>query len=186
MESKDRLKPVSEFKVTRRNLPHFELPGSIYFITFNTADRFILSNSAKDIMFSAFHFHNWKKYKLHSCVVMDEHAHCILQPIEILNSAQARRPVPPEWPVHPEKVTRLTEYYSLSQITHSIKSYSANRIQKLLNIKGNVWQDENYDRIIRDENEYLGKTNYILNNPLKPGFVEKTEDYRWLFYQGME
>ena len=179
MESKDRLKPVSEFKVTRRNLPHFELPGSIYFITFNTADRFILSNSAKDIMFSAFHFHNGKKYKLHSCVVMDDHAHCVLQKIEILNSAQARRPVPLEMPVTPE-------YYSLPQITHGIKSYSANRIQKLLNIKGSTWQDENYDRIIRDENEYWEKMNYIVNNPLKPGLVGKPEDYKWLFYKGME
>ena len=78
------------------------------------------------------------------------------------------------------------EYYSLSQITHSIKSYSANRIQKLLNIKSNIWQDENYDRIIRDEHEYLEKMNYIINNPLKPGLVGKLEDYKWLFYKGME
>ena len=173
MESKDRLKPVSRFKVSRRNLPHFEIPGSVYFITFSTIDRLTLSDSAKDIVLSSFHFHNGKKYVLYACVVMDDHAHCILQPMEIINKTQARRPVPPE-------------YYSLSQITHSIKSYSANRIQKLLNIKGNIWQDENYDRIIRDENKYLGKMYYIVNNPLKPGLVEKPEDYRWLFLHGME
>jgi REP element-mobilizing transposase RayT len=78
------------------------------------------------------------------------------------------------------------EYYSLSQITHSIKSYSANRIQKLLNIKGSIWQDENYDRIVRNENEYVEKVNYIVNNPLKAGLVGKPKDYRWLFYLWME
>ena len=186
MQSKDRLRPVSQFKVSRRNLPHFELPGSVYFLTFNTANRFILSDSAKDLVLSSFQFQDSKKYVLHGCVVMDDHVHCILKPMEIMIKEQARRPVPQERPVHPEKITRLPEYYSLPQITHSIKSYSANRIQKLLNIKGSIWQDENYDRIIRDENEYLEKMKYIINNPLKPGLVGKSEDYKWLFYKGME
>jgi REP element-mobilizing transposase RayT len=186
MESKDRLKPVFQFKVTRRNLPHFELPGSVYFLTFSTTKRFILSDSAKDVVLSSFHFHNGKKYVLYACIVMDDHVHCILQPMEIINNTQARRPVLQERSVHPEKITRLPEYYSLSQITHSIKSYSANRIQKLLNIKGCIWQDENYDRIIRNENEYVEKMNYIVNNPLKPGLVGKPEEYKWLFLRGME
>jgi len=158
MQSKDRLKPVSQFRVSRRNLPHFELPGSVYFLTFNTANRFILSDSAKDLVLSSFQFQDSKKYALYACVVMDDHAHCILQPMEIMIKEQARRPVPLR-PV-PLEMPVTPEYYSLSQITHSIKSYSANRIQKLLNIKGSIWQDENYDRIIRDENEYLEKMNY--------------------------
>jgi REP element-mobilizing transposase RayT len=91
--------------------------------------------------------------------------------MEIMNKAQTRRPVQP------------VEYHSLAQITHSIKSYSANRIQRLLNRKGSIWQDESYDRILRDEKEYLEKMNYIMNNPLKAGLVEKPEDYRWLFFR---
>jgi REP element-mobilizing transposase RayT len=177
MESDSRLKPITEFRVSRRNLPHFESPGSVYFITFSTADRFILSDSAKDIVLSSFHFHDGKKYILHACVIMDDHVHCILQPMEIMNKAQARNPVHPGTPAQP------VEYYSLSQITHSIKSYSANRIQRLLNRKGGIWQDESYDRILRDDKEYLEKMNYIVNNPLKTELVEKTEDYRWLFFE---
>jgi putative transposase len=185
MEFKDRLKPIKEFRVSRRTLPHFELPGSFYFITFSTADRFIFSDSAKDVVLSSFHFHSGKKYVLYACIVMDDHVHCILQPMEIINNTQARRPVPLERPVPPESLGS-PEYYSLSQITHSIKSYSANRIQKLLNIKGSIWQDENYDRIVRNENEYVEKVNYIVNNPLKAGLVGKPKDYRWLFYLWME
>jgi hypothetical protein len=41
VETKDRLKPIADFRVARRILPHFEFPGSIYFITFRTVDRFI-------------------------------------------------------------------------------------------------------------------------------------------------
>jgi len=172
-----RLKPAVEFRTYRRNLPHFELPGSLYFLSFRTADRLTLSDSAKDIVLSSFHFHDKKKYHLHACVIMDDHAHCILQPIDVMKKAQAGTPVPPR----PEIPMQPHEYHSLAQITHSIKSYSSNRIQKLLNRKSRIWQDENYDRIIRDEKEYLKKMNYIVNNPVKAGFVEEFEDYKWLF-----
>ena len=164
MEPKARLKPVKEFRIYKRNLPHWELPGSVYFITFNTAKRSSLSNTAKDVVFSSFKFHADKKYKLDACVIMDTHVHCILQPIEKSDGS----------------------LYSIAQIMHSIKSYSANRIQKKLKIQGSIWQDENYDRIIRDEKEYLEKMNYIVNNPLKAMIVEKPEDYKWLFAKGLD
>jgi hypothetical protein len=53
----------------------------------------------------------------------------------------------------------------------------------LQNTKGVIWQDETYNRIIRDEQEYSDKMNYIIYNPLRAGVVEKIEDYRWLFVQ---
>ncbi len=93
---------------------------------------------------------------------METHVHSILQPMEESRGA----------------------FYSIAQILHSIKSYSANRIQRLLKRRGNIWLDENYDRIIRDDDECLEKLNYIVNNPLKTGLVEKPEDYRWLFFEG--
>lgn len=163
MELDTKLKPVKEFRVYKRNLPHWELPGSVYFITFNTAKEFTLSDTAKDITLDSIKFHSDKKYKLHGCVVMQTHVHLILQPLEATPGT----------------------FYSLAQIMHSIKSYSANSIQRLLNRKGNVWLDENYDRILRDDEEYLEKMDYIVNNPLKAGLVEKPEDYKWLFAEGL-
>lgn len=163
MRPSTRLRPVKEFRVYRRNLPHWELPGSIYFITFRTAERFILSDEVKNIAFASIKFHAEKKYKLHACVIMETHIHIILQPLE----------------------ESIGAFYSLAQIMHSIKSYSAKQIQRFLRRQGNVWLDENYDRIVRDDKEYLEKLNYIINNPLKVGLVEKAEDYRWLFVEGL-
>lgn len=162
MEPGTRLKPVKEFRVYRRNLPHWEQPGSIYFITFKTAEGFTLSDAAKNITFDSIKFHADKKYRLRACVVMETHVHIILQPLE----------------------ENMGAFHSIAQIMHSIKSYSANRIQRLLNKKGNVWLDESYDRIIRDEGEYLEKLNYIVNNPVKAGIVDTPENYRWLFIEG--
>ena len=125
MEPKDRLNPVFDFQASKRILPHFELPGSIYFITFSTVERFTLSDSAKDIVLSSFRFHNGKKYVLYVCVIMNDHVHCILQPMQVSKKVQARRPV------QLNQTLQTVWYYSLAQIAHSVKSYSANRLQRL-------------------------------------------------------
>lgn len=87
MELDIRLTPLKEFRVYKRNLPHFEHSGSVYFITFKTAKEFTLSDAAKNITFASIKFHADKKYKLYACVVMETHVHCILQPLEESGSA---------------------------------------------------------------------------------------------------
>lgn len=164
MESNNRLKAINEFRMNRRNLPHFEEPGSVYFLTFHTIEGLILPNAAKDIVLDALKYHSEIKYKMLACVVMDTHVHSILQPLEISTGT----------------------YFSLSQITHSLKSYTANRIQRQLKIDGRIWQDETYDRVVRDENEYLEKAQYIIDNPLKAGLSTELDIYKWLYVDGFE
>lgn len=48
---------------------------------------------------------------------------------------------------------------------HSIKSYSAKQIPKVMNHIGKVWQDGRYDEMIRDEREFQIKWEYIRQNP---------------------
>ena len=86
---------------------------------------------------------------------------------------------------------------SLPKIMHSIKSFAAHEINKILERKGNVWQNESYDRVIRDEDEFLEKLNYIANNPtrlltlersdggqVKANLARQYEDYKWLYIKG--
>ncbi len=49
---------------------------------------------------------------------------------------------------------------------------------------GKLWQDENFDRAIRDEEEFLEKINYIANNPIKVNLANKYEEYKWLYIKG--
>jgi putative transposase len=151
--------PSQELKVYKRYLPHWEIPGSVYFVTFKTIEGYKLSDLAKDITFNSIKFHDGKKYKLFTCVIMETHAHVILQPLKESED----------------------NYFSLAQIMHSIKSYSSHKINRKMNLKGNIWLDENYDRIIRDDNDIFEKRQYIINNPQKAGLVENPEEYRWFF-----
>lgn len=169
--------PVREFRTYRRNLPHWEQPGSFYFVTFRTNKSVLLSEEARNIVIESIKYHNGKKYTLYACVIMPDHAHLILQPLE----------------------KDKDSYYSIAEIMHSIKSYSAKEIIKLLYrasetpVQSNtgkmpvpltIWLDENFDRIIRNEKEYLEKMNYIVNNPIKKRLVEKPEDYKWVYVKG--
>ena len=68
----------------------------------------------------------------------------------------------------------------LEQIVHSWKSYTANRIQRVSRREGKIWQAEYFDRLIRGEEEFEEKRNYILANPAKrwPDVV----NYEWVWY----
>ncbi|MBZ0203591.1 MAG: hypothetical protein K8I03_11305 [Ignavibacteria bacterium] len=49
-----------------------------------------------------------------------------------------------------------------------------------------MWQDESFDRIIRDDKELNEKLNYMFNNPVKAGITENPWDYvGWYFNEDM-
>ena len=49
-----------------------------------------------------------------------------------------------------------------------------------------IWQHENFDRIIRNEEEFIEKLQYIVNNPIKKGLADSPESYKWLYHIGMK
>jgi putative DNA methylase len=71
--------------------------------------------------------HDGKRYRLIAWVVMPNHVHLLLRPLE-------------------------NEH--LSEILHSIKSYSAQESNKLLSRKGQFWQRESFDRYIRNVDHF--------------------------------
>ena len=68
-------------------------------------------------------------------------------------------------------------WYDLPQLIRGIKGTSAKRINSFLSRSGKVWQEEYFDRMIRDEEEMLEKWNYMWNNPLKKGLADSFEEY---------
>ena len=139
----------------RRQLPHYQLSDGYYFITFATHNRLILQPAQKACIFDAISFLDGKRYELYASVVLDDHVHIIINPTD-----------------------------TLSKIMHSIKSFTAHKINKMLHRTGKIWQDENHDRVIRNEKELLEKINYIANNPIKANLATAYEDYKWLYIKG--
>jgi REP element-mobilizing transposase RayT len=145
-----------KFKYSKRHLPHIQEEGSIYFITFCTKNIQYLTKEEQLIVKEHIISGNNIFYKMNSFIVMPDHVHIIMIPIKD---------------------------YSISRIMSGIKSVSAKKINKYRSekseklITGHVWQDESYDRIIRDEKELREKMDYILNNSVKKELTDDPLNY---------
>jgi REP element-mobilizing transposase RayT len=69
--------------------------------------------------------------------------------------------------------------YSLAEIVHSVKSYTAKQAKKLGVVDGNLWQREYFDRWARNDGEIQRYHDYIRQNPLLAGLVKNPDDYPW-------
>ena len=154
--------PVQSFKITKRKLPHWQEPGRVYFITWRCREGQTLSHEERDITLEALKHWDGRKWVVYAAVVLPDHIHCLAQP-----------------KAHPAGGA-----VDLGEILHSIKSFTSHKINRLRGATGAIWQIERYDRIVRDEAEFLEKWNYIRNNPIKGGFAEFPEDYPWLYEKG--
>lgn len=92
------------------------------------------------IVSDAMQFHHGKRVWTGDYVVMPNHVHVLLTPLSD---------------------------YSLEDVLHSIKGFSAREINSYLGRGGAVWQAESYDHIVRDVEQLLAFQKYIRNNPVK-------------------
>lgn len=67
----------------------------------------------------------------------------------------------------------------MSEITQTIKSVTAHKINRLLRRSGSFWLHESYDRIIRNDHEYYATFDYIVMNPVAAGLARRPEDWLW-------
>lgn len=150
-----------ELLSSRRNLPHWRLSSSTYFVTFRLRGGVISEDERKIVLSAIRHFHQIR-YWVTTSVVMPNHVHLMLRPV----------------------AAESGDKFSLSKILQGIKGFSAREINKFRAAKGNLWQEESFDRIVRDSNEYLEKWNYIRNNPVKCGLCQSPEEYPFLWEPG--
>ncbi len=68
---------------------------------------------------------------------------------------------------------------NISQIMHSIKSYSSKEINKANLRNGSVWQSSFRDLTLWSEELVIEKMNYIHNNPMRKGLVSDPKDYNY-------
>jgi putative transposase len=74
-----------------------------------------------------------------------------------------------------------SEVVSLASISKAIKGASAHLINRRLNRTGTVWQEESFDHGLRSSEGLDAKVESILNNPRRLGWVQRPEDYPWLW-----
>ena len=156
--------PIERFTATRRNLPHWQATGAVYFLTWRVVDDLVLDPEDRTIVLDAVRFWDARKWFVSAAVVMPNHAHALVRPLPVDESRPAEGPV-----------------FELGEVLGSAKRYSSREINCRRGRSGTVWQDERYDRIQRDGREIEQTREYIRNNPVKAGLASDPETYPWLY-----
>ncbi len=98
------------------------------------------------IVVDALHHFDGERYQLGCYVVMPNHVHAIVRPLEC-------------------------DTDPLERILQSRKRQTSHEINRLLGLSGTLWQEESFDRIIRDEEHLYRVIQYIGSNPGRAGLV---------------
>jgi RecG-like helicase/REP element-mobilizing transposase RayT len=158
-----------DVRYSKRNLPHFERPWAKYAITFATRGHRVLSPAARQMVLDCILRWHERRYELFAVCVMPNHVHMLIEPAPKVDDANT-----------------TAEFYSLSQILHTIKSFTAHEIAKIDKGRGAVWETESFDRLIRSESDLQEKFDYITRNPWDAGVADADNDYPWMWYSGIE
>lgn len=110
-------------------------------------------------------------FRLDAYSVMSNHVHAIFKPfVSAANLLQTRS--------RDGRPLFISEYPGLSQIMHSLKGRSVRECNLLLERKGQFWEHESFDHVIRS-GKFDATLRYVLNNPVKAGLVRHWRDWPW-------
>ena len=189
---------MPEIHFHRRNLPHIYSDEGIYFITYRLADsltqnkvaeiksaienkglkdvekfkrllkkydnlldsglygnKYLLNPQVSEICKYTLHYADGKEYKLICYCIMPNHIHLVL---ELLRGNKG-----------------------ISKIMQAVKRISARKSNQILNRTGKFWQDESYDRLVRDDKELYFIIRYVLMNPVNSGLIINWSDWKYSY-----
>jgi len=110
------------------------------------------NSAASQIVVDALHHFDGERYGLDSFVVMPNHIHVLFCP---------------------------SDGHKLADIVQSWKGFTAREISKQLGTKGVLWQEDYWDRLIRNEPHFQKCREYIRTNPEKA----KLRDGEFVWFQ---
>lgn len=195
MEDEERLfyDPKAGTEVYRRHLPHWSQSGRIYFVTFRLADSIPAARAAElgrerqawrrthspphnaaqwleyQTLFSG-RVERWLDECRGCCLLADPR--CAQIVVDALAARDTRRYDLDGWVVMPNHVHVLVKPhggYSLKGILQGWKSFTAHAINRQVGRRGQLWQRESFDHIVRSADHLERFREYIRANPAKAG-----------------
>jgi len=150
------------------NYKRLFLEGHSYYLTVVTHERNPILVENIELLRKSFRVSKQKyDYSIEAIVVMPEHFHVILTPEKSTDYPHIIRTIKQYFTKHCER-----KYYE-----HIEQSMSRHKEGYKL-----IWQKKYYEHTIRDKKDFYEKLNYVYNNPIKHGYVEKIEDWEYSSY----
>jgi len=183
--------PYAEIRFTANRLPHWQQEGAVYFVTFRLADAVPHNlrtrwESEREAWLRA-HPQPWSAevereyHELFSSAIerwLDAgYGSCILRRQDCARIvAEALRHFDGErlalissvvMPNHVHALFVQNADWPLEKLLRSWKSFSSRKINSLLRRDGSLWQQDYFDRLVRDEKHFTNCVRYIRMNPAK-------------------
>lgn len=189
-----------EIDTTRRNLPHWQQDGKLYFVTWRLADSLPqealaqldadraawvrrhgntlvrhLSPALREEWYNLFHrrVQRWLDAGYGSCVLKRAEASRIM--MDALHFFEGQRYRLGSFAIagnHVHVLVAPMPGIDLSDVLHSRKSFTANAINKVTGQQGRFWMDENFDRLFRDDEHLERIEAYIARHERQGAYVE--------------
>jgi putative transposase len=134
-----------------------------------------------DVVKEALQYRDGKVFDLHAFSIMSNHVHVVFEP---LRKSEWHSALPGKAGWQPALSSKSDWQSDIPKIMQSLKRHTARQANIILGREGSFWQGESYDRVIRDNDEYIRTVNYVLENPVKAGLVSRWEDWRWTYCKG--
>lgn len=175
--------------MTSNRLTHWDQSEGTYFITFRLADAVPLSlqrvwRQEQEIWLShhprpwdestEMEYHRrfstqmdrWLDTGYGSCQLRSDQCRRTLS--QVLTAFEPDKYLHHAWVVMPNHVHTLTTLRAGTSLRHLVKAWkgtSARQINQLSGSHGSIWQEDYFDRLIRDGNHFATCVRYIRNNP---------------------
>ncbi len=182
--------PWAEIRHTANFLPHWQQPGATYFVTFRLDDALpagLRSElEAERAVWLRIHPQPWdakteREYHDRFSGAIERwldagYGACALRAADAaqvvadaLGFFDKKRHVHHAWVVMPNHVHALFSLHpdwTLEQLLHSWKSFTAHELSKR-GVPQPLWQEDYFDRLVRDEKHFANCVRYIRRNPQK-------------------
>ncbi len=127
-----------------------------------------------------------KRFILHRYCIMPNHVHLLIEPLPM--ALPDNYPMVISWPAtsltligdfDPNRRRVANQFWPLEKIMKAMKGAAARYINQHFHRRGPLFQEENFDHWIRDEQEYLNVIRYIDENPVTAKLCVKARSWPW-------
>lgn len=181
--------PATDTDKARRHLPHWEQTEKFFFVTFRLADSLpqeVLRRLKEErAAWRALHPEPWdeateaeyyEKFHVRVEKFLDEgHGSCVLREERIcrivhdalrhFDGIRYRLACFAIMPNHVHVLLKTLGGHELSDVLFAWKSFTAHAMNRALGGRGQIWQHESWDRMIRSRAHFDRVVRYILDNP---------------------
>ncbi|MFN0076751.1 MAG: transposase [Prosthecobacter sp.] len=186
-----------DFDAYERHMPHWRVLGCCYFTTFRLRDsvppeiwaemKAAAKVWAKRLAVGTLRAEEWAAWqdfqqtqlrKLElvldegrgECLLRQpEHREVIVAALHHFEGTRCEMLAYAIMPNHVHVLCRPLGQHALESLTRSWKRHSSDRIHRRLGRSGSFWQEESFDRVVRDAEHYRRVVRYIAMNPAKAG-----------------